>query len=186
MRKYLILFRLISHRCDTYLSSCSQVQGTQAAPPPQAFPSWPINAAPATTYLEYSAHVEGKTNVEIRPQVSGYLDKIYVEEGAYVTQGQPLFKINDRPYDEQVNNAQANVIAAKANMEKAAIEVNRLKPLVENKVISDVQLKAAQAAYDAAKAEVNQTQAAGNNAGYQSGLYAYQGSGQRLYRSYPL
>jgi membrane fusion protein (multidrug efflux system) len=168
MRKCLF-FSALSVIAATYLSSCSQVQGTQAAPPPQSLPVLAINASPATTYLEYSATIEGKTNVEIRPQVSGYLDKIFVEEGAYVSQGQPLFKINDRPYDEQVNNAQANVIAAKANMEKAAIEVNRLKPLVENKVISDVQLKAAQAAYDAARAEVSQTQAAGNNAGINLG-----------------
>ena len=152
-----------------YMTSCSQVQGTQAAPPPQSLPIMALSAAPATTYLEYSADVEGTTNVEIRPQVSGYLDKIYVEEGAYVTKGLPLFKINDRPYDEQLNNAQANITVAKANEEKAAIEVNRLQPLVDNHVISDVQLKAAQAAYDAAKAEVNQTQAASNNAGINLG-----------------
>lgn len=163
MRQYLFLAAL-SVTIAAFVSSCTQVQGTQAAPPPQALPVLAVNAAPATTYQEYSATVEGKTNVEIRPQVSGYLDKIYVEEGAYVAQGQPLFKINDRPYDAQLNNAEANISAAKANMEKAAIEVNRLKPLVENKVISDVQLKAAEAAYDAAKAEVSQTQAAGNNA----------------------
>lgn len=168
MRKYLILTAL-SVVAAAYLSSCSQVQGTQAAPPPQSLPVIALTAAPTTTYLEYSANVEGTTNVEIRPQVSGYLDKIYVEEGAYVTQGQPLFKINDRPYDEQLNNAQANITAAKANLEKAAIEVNRLQPLVDNHVISDVQLKAAQAAYDAAKAEVNQTQAASNNAGINLG-----------------
>lgn len=146
------------------LSSCSQVQGTQAAPPPQALPVLAVNASPATTYQEFSATVEGKTNVEIRPQVSGYLDKIYVEEGAFVNAGQPLFKINDRPYDAQLNNADANISAARANMEKAAIEVNRLKPLVDNKVISDVQLKAAEAAYAAASAAVTQTVAAGNNA----------------------
>ena len=163
MRQLLFLSAL-SIIVAIHVSSCSQVQGTQAAPPPQALPVLVVNASPATTYAEYSATVEGKTNVEIRPQVSGYLDKIFVEEGAYVTQGQPLFKINDRPYDEQLNNAQANVSAAKANMDKAAIEVNRLKPLVENKVISDVQLKAAEAAYTAAKAEVSQTEAAGNNA----------------------
>ncbi len=168
MRKYLILIAFLVVAA-AHLSSCSQVQGTHAAPPPQSLPIIALNAAPATTYLEYSANVEGTTNVEIRPQVSGYLDKIYVEEGAYVTQGQPLFKINDRPYDEQLNNAQANIIAAKANLEKAAIEVNRLQPLVDNHVISDVQLKAAQAAYDAAKAEVNQTQAASNNAGINLG-----------------
>ncbi|MBS1604060.1 MAG: efflux RND transporter periplasmic adaptor subunit [Bacteroidetes bacterium] len=168
MRRYL-LFSAIIVAAAVYLSGCSQAQGTQAAPPPQSLPVLPINSSAATTYLEYSANIEGKTNVEIRPQVSGYLDKIFVEEGAYVTAGQPLFKINDKPYDEQVNNAQANVLAAKANMEKAAIEVNRLTPLVENKVVSDVQLKAAQAAYDAAKAQVAQAQAEGANAGINLG-----------------
>jgi membrane fusion protein (multidrug efflux system) len=168
MRRYL-LFSAIIVSAAVYFSGCSQAQGTQAAPPPPSLPVLPISSNVATTYLEYSANIEGKTNVEVRPQVSGYLDKIYVEEGAYVTAGQPLFKINDRPYDEQVNNAQANVLAAKANMEKAAIEVNRLTPLVENKVVSDVQLKAAQAAYDAAKAQVAQAQAEGANAGINLG-----------------
>ncbi|WP_431211834.1 efflux RND transporter periplasmic adaptor subunit [Puia sp. P3] len=168
MRRYL-LFSAIIVAAAVYFSGCSQAQGTQAAPPPPSLPVLPITSNVATTYPEYSANIEGKTNVEVRPQVSGYLDKIYVEEGAYVTAGQPLFKINDRPYGEQVNNAQANVLAAKANMEKAAIEVNRLTPLVENKVVSDVQLKAAQAAYDAAKAQVAQAQAEGANAGINLG-----------------
>lgn len=168
MRKYLI-FSVFLVAAAVYLSGCNQAQGTQAAPPPQSLPVFPINSVAATTFQEFSASVEGKTNVEIRPQVSGYLDKIYVEEGAYVTQGQPLFKINDRPYDAQVHNSQANVEAAKANEEKAAIEVRRLTPLVENKVISDVQLKAAQAAYDAAKAQVSQAEAEGNNAGINLG-----------------
>jgi membrane fusion protein (multidrug efflux system) len=168
MRKYLIS-SVILIAVAVYVSGCNEAQGTQAAPPPQSLPVLPINSAAATTFQEFSASIEGKTNVEIRPQVSGLLDKIYVEEGAYVTQGQPLFKINDRPYDEEANNAQANVVAAKANMEKAAIEVNRLTPLVENRVISDVQLKAAQAAYDAAKAQVSQAEAAGKNAGINLG-----------------
>jgi RND family efflux transporter MFP subunit len=80
-----------------------------------------------------------------------------------------LFKINDRPYDAQLRNTEADVQAARANMEKAAIEVHRLQPLVENKVISDVQLRSAQAAYDQAKAQVSQAEAAGNNAGINLG-----------------
>lgn len=148
---------------------CSSAQGNQAPPPPPALPVLQLDPASTTTFTEFSASLEGKTNVEIRPQVSGYLSKIYVEEGAYVSAGQPLFKIDDRPYGEQVNNAQANVLAAKANQEKAQIEVNRLQPLVENKVVSDVQLKAAQAEYEAAKATVKQAEAAGNNAGINLG-----------------
>jgi len=168
MRKYVIVSAILI-AAAIYISGCNQAQGTQTAPPPQALPVLPINSSAATTYLTYSASVEGKTNVEIRPQVSGYLESIYVEEGAYVSAGQALFKINDRPYDAQVHNSQANIEAAKANMEKASIEVNRLQPLVENKVISDVQLKAAQAAYDAAKAQVSQAEAESNNAGINLG-----------------
>lgn len=151
------------------VAGCNSAEGSQAPPPPPSLPVLELTASATTTYQEFTASVEGKTNVEIRPQVSGYLDKIYVEEGAYVNAGQPLFKINDRPYSEQANNAGANVAAAKANLEKAAIEVNRLQPLVQNKVISDVQLRAAQAAYDAAKAEVAQAQAAAGNAGINLG-----------------
>ena len=165
----LVLFPLFIIVTAAIITGCSSAQGNQAPPPPPALPVLQLDPASTTTYEEYSASLEGKTNVEIRPQVSGYLDKIYVEEGAYVTAGQPLFKINDRPYDEQVNNAQANVLAAKANLEKADIEVKRLQPLVDNKVVSDVQLKAAQAEYEAAKAAVKQAEAAGNNAGINLG-----------------
>ncbi len=165
----LVYFPAIVVAAAILIYGCSSAQGNQAPPPPPALPVLQLDPASTTTYTEFNASLEGKTNVEIRPQVSGYLDKIYVEEGAYVSAGQPLFKINDQPYGEQVNNAQANVLAAKANLEKADIEVKRLQPLVDNKVISDVQLKAAQAEYAAAKAAVTQAQAAGNNAGINLG-----------------
>jgi len=148
MRKY-VVFSVLLAAAAVYFSSCNQVQGTQAAPPPPSLPVYPVQISDATTYLEYTATLEGKTNVEIRPQVSGYLEKIYVEEGSFVKAGQPLFKINDRPYDAQVRNTEADVQAAKANMEKAAIEVRRLEPLVENKVISDVRLRSAHVAWNA-------------------------------------
>jgi len=169
VKPILILASIFSALALYSCNSSEGAPGAGVAMPPPALPVLQLTTTSAVTFQEFSATVEGKTNVEVRPQVSGYLDKIYVEEGSYVSQGQPLFKINDRPYDEQVNNAQANVLAAKANLEKAAIEVSRLQSLVENKVISEVQLKAAKAAYDAAKAEVKQAEAAGNNAGINLG-----------------
>ena len=117
-----------------------------------------IKTASMTTYQEFPATLEGRVNVEIRPQVEGYLEKIYVDEGAAVRKGQPLFRIDTRTYQEQVGNAGASLLAAKANMDKAALEITRLTPLVENNVVSDVQLKAAQSAYAAAKANVEQAQ----------------------------
>ncbi|WP_315816720.1 efflux RND transporter periplasmic adaptor subunit [Paraflavitalea speifideaquila] len=129
------------------------------APPPPQLPVVAVTVAPGTTYKEYSATLEGKVNVEIRPQVEGFLEKIYVDEGAYVRAGQPLFKIDARVYNEQLSSAQSNLLAAQANVQKAQVEIDRLVPLVENKVISEVQLKTARAAYDAANAAAEQAKA---------------------------
>lgn len=137
------------------LYSCSSKPAETAMPPAQ-LPVMSVVTAPGTTYQEFSASLEGTVNVEIRPQVDGYLEKIYVDEGAYVKAGQPLFKINARVYAEQLNSARSSLLAAQANIQKAQVEVDRLKPLVDNKVISDIQLKTAKAELDAAKAAAAQ------------------------------
>ncbi|HLT06181.1 MAG TPA: efflux RND transporter periplasmic adaptor subunit [Cyclobacteriaceae bacterium] len=111
------------------------------------------------TTFEYLGAVEGKVNVEIRPQVEGILDSIYVDEGDYVEANQPLFKINALPYLEQLKNAQAAVEVEKARLENARIELERLQPLVENQVISEVQLRTAQSDYEVAKSTLEQMQA---------------------------
>jgi membrane fusion protein (multidrug efflux system) len=147
-----------------YGCNSSAAENTGMGMPPPQLPAITITTSSATTYQEFPASLEGKVNVEIRPQVEGYLEKIYVDEGAYVKAGQLLFKIDPRVYDEQLNNAKSNLLAAQANMEKAKVEVDRLTPLVENNVISDVQLKTAKAAYDAAKASVEQSKAMVGNA----------------------
>ncbi|RXK85825.1 efflux RND transporter periplasmic adaptor subunit [Filimonas effusa] len=153
------------------LYSCTTSAGSESigAPPPQELPVLTLTNTAAVTYQEFSATIEGTVNVELRPQVDGYLEKIYVDEGAYVTKGQLLFKINDRSYASQFTTAEATAHAAQANMEKAAIELNRIRPLVQNNVVSDVQLKAAQASYEAAKASFEQAQSATNNAGISLG-----------------
>ncbi|WP_316842548.1 efflux RND transporter periplasmic adaptor subunit [Pedobacter gandavensis] len=156
-RYFLLLSLLIP---ATILSSCgSKASEEQAGGTPPPAPEIPVIAVleqSATTFNEYSAAIEGKVNVDIRPQVDGYLDKIFVDEGAYVKAGQPLFKINDRVYQEQLNTANAAMEAAKATLRTAQIEVNKIKPLVQNKVVSEVQLSTAEANYSQAQAAVSQ------------------------------
>jgi len=147
------------------LSGCASSSArSDGAPPPTALPVFKAVTVPASTHREYNAALEGKVNVEIRAQVDGYLDKIFIDEGAFVKQGQPLFRINDRPYREQLSNASASLLAAQANEEKASLEVSRLTPLVDNNVVSDIQLKTAKAALQAAKANVAQAEANVSNA----------------------
>lgn len=109
---------------------------------------------------KYPGTVEGTVNVDIKAQVSGYLEAIYVKEGDYVNKGQSLFKIKGDVYAEQVNNSRAAYKSALANLANAKLEVEKIKPLVDGKVFSDMQLKTAQANYEAAVAQVAQAKAA--------------------------
>ncbi|MGA0559673.1 efflux RND transporter periplasmic adaptor subunit [Larkinella sp. VNQ87] len=140
--------------------SASGQESQQTASEVPTLPVVEVQKAAMTTYQEFPATLEGKVNVDIRPQVEGYLEKIFVDEGAAVRKGQPLFKIDEQSYREQLSNAQASLLMAKANQDKAALEVARLTPLVQNKVISEVQLKTAQSMLNAAKASVGQAEAA--------------------------
>jgi len=141
------------------LYSCSPKPQTAVAPPPPSLPVATIIAGTDTTYQEYPASVEGTVNVEIRPQVSGSLDKVFVDEGAFVNAGQPIFKINEQPYRAALNNAIASQHAAEGALANAQLEIDKLTPLVQNNVVSDYQLKTAKAAHDVAKANVEQAKA---------------------------
>lgn len=152
-----VVLTIFLYGCGTGKAEMPQ---QQASP----LPVLTLQSLPAVTYREYTASLEGKVNVEIRPQVDGYLAKIHVDEGAYVQQGQVLFSINDKPYREQLSNNSAALAAAVANEEKARLEVEKLTPLVENNVVSDVQLKTAKSGLQAAKAAVAQARAQEGNA----------------------
>jgi membrane fusion protein, multidrug efflux system len=141
------------------LYSCSSKQQAPVAPPPPALPVSSIVTGTDTTYQDYPASVEGTVNVEIRPQVSGTLDKVFVDEGAKVSEGEPLFKINEMPYRAAYNNAQASLHAAEAAEANAQLEIDKLTPLVQNKVVSEYQLKTAKASYQVAKSNVEQAKA---------------------------
>lgn len=159
-------FKVVSKRILTlslvalFLASCADKNSGAPAAAPATLPVMDITHASANTETEYPVAIQGKTDVEIRPQVSGTLDKIYVDEGAYVTAGQPLFKINDNPYRQQYNNAAASLSAAEAAVINAQLEIEKLTPLVANKVVSDYQLKTAKANLAIAKANVAQSKAA--------------------------
>lgn len=141
-------------------SSCTNSSGSVATQ--QMAQQLPVFAAvniSATTHQEFSATLEGTEVIEIRPQVNGYLDQILIDEGANVKKGQTLFVIDDHIYREQLNNAQAALATAKANLANASIEVSRLTPLVQNNVVSELKLQTARATHEAAAAAVAQAEA---------------------------
>ena len=155
-----IVIKLFSLALSLLFFACQRQEKLQlSAPVVQALPVQTINNSSENTLLEYPAMIEGAVDLEIRPQVSGALDKVFVNEGALVKQGQPLFRINEQPFLEALNNAKASLQSAQAAALNAKLEVDKLTPLVANNVVSDFQLKSAKAAHQAALANVEQAKA---------------------------
>ncbi|RDI11875.1 efflux RND transporter periplasmic adaptor subunit [Flavobacterium sp. AG291] len=127
------------------IASCGKKQEQAPAAGPMPFPVQIVTQQDATVFEEYTANLEGQQNVEIRPKVSGFIQKIYVDEGQQVRKGQLLFKLETQTLNE-------DAAAAKANVAAAQVEVDRLKPLVDRKIISNVQLETAKAKLAQAKA----------------------------------
>lgn len=143
------------------LSSCNsgETQNPSANTVVQ-LPLYIINAQNVHTYQEFPAMLEGRSDVEIRPQVGGYLQKIFVDEGDFVPKGQVMFKIEDHQYIEALNNAKAMLNAAEAALINAKLEVEKLSPLVRDTVVSPYQLKSARASVSIAEANKKQAEAA--------------------------
>ncbi len=120
------------------LLSCNQKKTEQAAPQAMPYKVVQLSNSNTTLLAEYPATLEGITDIDIRAKVDGYIEKIYVQEGQEVKKGQLLFKL-------ETQTANQEAAAAKAKVTAAQVEVNRLKPLVERNIISDVQLETAKA-----------------------------------------
>jgi len=100
----------------------------------------------------FPAVIKGLEDVEIKPRVDGFIENLYIDEGAEVKKGQPLFKINSPSSVKALEEARAQYNTAKLNVE-------RMRPLAEKKIISKVQLDSYQNALDAAKAALEQADA---------------------------
>lgn len=144
------------------LASCGNKpdQGAAAAaggpPPVQSYPAFKIEQQDATLSNEYPATLQGQQNIEIRPKIDGYIEQIYIDEGAVVKKGQLLFRISAPQYQQSVNNAKAAISSAEADVSAAQLQVNKVKPLVEKDIISHYDLESAQYTLQARKAALVQ------------------------------
>ena len=114
-------------------------------------------------YSEWVATLDGYVNAQIQPQVSGYVIRQNYKEGSFVRKGQILFQIDPRPFQALLDQADAQVAQAEAQLGKTQMDVDRDTPLAKERAIAQSQLdndiqanRAAQAAVKAAKAQVEQ------------------------------
>lgn len=146
-----------------FLASCTS-QPMQMASPVLTLPVITVNESSEQTFVEYPAAIQGAADLEIRPQIAGTIDQIHVNEGQLVSKGQLLFKISELPFRAQLNNAIAALNAAKAAVLNAQLEIDKLTPLVQAKVVSAFQLQTAKTAHQIALANVEQAKSGVNSA----------------------
>lgn len=115
-------------------------------------------------YSEYVTDIHAVRNIEIRARVGGFLNKIYVDEGQEVKKGQPLFSINDEEYRAELAKAKAFLNTAIAEAKAAQLEVDKVRLLVEKKVISRTELEVAEAKLIAANSKIEEARSAEANA----------------------
>lgn len=128
--------------------SCSEKQ--QKAPPPQEIPVVEVNQKDVPIFKEFVGQVYGYSDIPIRARVTGFLEGIHFNEGLRVKKGQLLYKIDPNEYQSKVATQQSLLAEAKTALAKAENDLGRIKPLAEINAVSQSDLDAAQAEYDAA------------------------------------
>ena len=124
------------------------------------YPLLRVSPEDRTLSISYSAVIEGKQDVEVRPQVSGFITDVLVKEGAKVKKGQTLFVIDTIPYAASYRQAKAAVATAEAQLATAQLSLEGSEDLYADKVISDFELQTARNSYNSAVAALRQAEAA--------------------------
>ncbi len=142
------IVRLLALSVFLILLSCGNKEENSAAAqeaPPATFPVTQIQLKTVTGYQEYPTSIEGVVNSDVRAKTSGYIQNVLVDEGQNVRKGQVLFELETQSLSQDAG-------AAKARINVAQVEVEKLIPLVEKNIISSIQLETAKANLAQAKA----------------------------------
>lgn len=153
MKSRIVLFAF----CLALMSSCGNKSNDAGKLPEYAVLELQKSAADLTT--AYPATIKGKQDVEIRPQVSGFITQLCVDEGATVRKGQVLFVIDPTQYEAAVRTAKAAVSTAEAAVRTQQITVDNKRELNKKQIISDYDLTMAENSLAQSQAQLAQAKA---------------------------
>jgi RND family efflux transporter MFP subunit len=120
--------------CVAALTACSPPKPAPPSPPKVTVS--PPQLSTVTNWDEYPGHLDAVETVDIRPRVAGYIDSIHFQEGTEVKAGDLLFVIDPRPYQAELEHAQAQRQQAETRLELARSDLKRAEGLRGTKAIS--------------------------------------------------
>jgi RND family efflux transporter MFP subunit len=141
------------------LSSCGKGSAPGAPPPPQVSVATVLEKR-VKDWDEFTGRLQAVETVEIRPRVSGYIDKVAFTEGSLVKRGALLFVIDPRPYQAEYDRAAADVKRYKTALELGSIELVRVQRLKDSGAVSQEELDERKSTVAQAEANVAGSQAA--------------------------
>jgi RND family efflux transporter MFP subunit len=123
-----------------FLQACRNSAAAPAAPPPPDMAVMEVKPERVPLTSEWIGTLDGYVNAQIRPQVSGYLVKRSYREGSVVKKGQVLFEIDPRPFEATLAQENARLAEAQAQLGKTERDLQRDKPLAQQRAIAQSQL----------------------------------------------
>lgn len=151
--------RLVSAGLLLATSLGVQAQSGGQQPPPPKVPVITVESQSADVYKEYAGRTEANRHVEVRAQVDGIVEKQEYTEGARVEKGDPLFRIDPRPFEAAVHEAEADLTSARATLAAAQRDWRRINSLFDRGVASEKQRDDARSALETAQAGVKVAEA---------------------------
>jgi RND family efflux transporter MFP subunit len=167
MRIKTIAFILLAGMLFLGLSCCRSSSREQASGQASSQGSMPVKVVKVerrnlSEKLTFTGTIEAWQKMNIVPDISGKIARIYVKEGDRVSQGQLLAELDTQSLRLQLQQAEAALAAARANFEDARKNKERMDRLFEEKAVSEQQYEKIKLAYEAAQAQLEQAQAAVN------------------------
>ena len=153
-------FRRMLPLAYVFFAACSVKSQSDAPTEKQELPVAQLVTKDTALQQAYVADIQALRNVEIRNRVTGFLDKVFVDEGQSVKKGQPLFLISNHEYKAAVARAKANLNSALAEAKTAELEVARIQLLVDKKVITAPELEMARSRHKALLAKADEARSA--------------------------
>jgi multidrug efflux system membrane fusion protein len=138
----------------------SRASEPAAGPPPAEVSIAPVLQKNVRQWDEFTGRIAAVDSVELRPRVSGYVERVAFQEGQEVKKGELLFVIDRRPYEAQLAQAQAQLERARSEAKLAQAQDTRAQALIEAKVISREDFEARRAASASGNAAVRAAEAA--------------------------
>ncbi|EMV7410827.1 efflux RND transporter periplasmic adaptor subunit [Enterobacter soli] len=142
------------------LVGCDNSVAQNAAPPAPAVSAADVVVKSISQWDSFNGRIEAVESVQLRPRVSGYIDKVNYADGQEVKKGEVLFTIDDRTYRAALEQAQANLARAKTQASLAQSEANRTDKLVNTNVVSREEWEQRRSAATQAQADIRAAQAA--------------------------